>query len=196
MVWALDARLRERHHVQEFTRHPDCILRMQLARQREYVTLSDDTALRPGDRIINLHLWSEQFPLMANAGPTLAWAQRVHRVFDLSLRELAHHLTQRSELDDVRAFRVILSLGVASQRHQLLRIMGRYGFEMIAMREASSLAQRVHRLGENILISMMVLARNPMALRRDSLWRERVAVYLSRRSLEGRYGPEPVGEPT
>jgi hypothetical protein len=43
-------------------------------------------------------------------------------------------------------------------------------------------------LGENILISMMVLARNAAALRADVLRRDRTLVFLSRRELRRRYG--------
>jgi hypothetical protein len=188
LVWRLDAKLRQRHHVREYTRNRDCMLRLETGREVERVTLSDATVL-PGDRIVHLHLWNEQFPRMADHGPTLAWAKRVNRVFDSSLRELAGHLARCPELDDVVAFRILLGLGVPSQRLQLLRIMGRFGFELVPTPEPSSLMERARRLGENVLISLMVVARNPWALRRDSLWRDRVRVYLSRRKLEQRYGP-------
>ena len=46
----------------------------------------------------------------------------------------------------------------------------------------------MHWFGENILISMMVLARNAAALRADVLWRNRTLVFLSRRELRRRYG--------
>jgi cytochrome b561 len=46
----------------------------------------------------------------------------------------------------------------------------------------------MHRLGENIFISMMVLAHNAAALRADTLWRDRTLVFLSRSRLQERYG--------
>ena len=46
----------------------------------------------------------------------------------------------------------------------------------------------MHRLGENILISLMVFAQNARALRLDTLMRVRVPIYLSRRTLEQKFG--------
>jgi hypothetical protein len=46
----------------------------------------------------------------------------------------------------------------------------------------------LHWFGENILISMIVLAQNASALRADTLWRDRTLVVLSRQTLQRRYG--------
>jgi hypothetical protein len=46
----------------------------------------------------------------------------------------------------------------------------------------------LNRLGENILISMIILAHNPGALHLDTLSRVRVPIYLSRRALEREFG--------
>jgi hypothetical protein len=62
--------------------------------------------------------------------------------------------------------------------------MERYGFETIAEHEHLPLGERAHRLGENILISLIVFARNARALRLDTLKRVRVPIYLSRRVLD------------
>jgi hypothetical protein len=50
------------------------------------------------------------------------------------------------------------------------------------------MGERLHRFGENILISLIVLAHNPGALRPDTLKRVRVPIYLSRRVLEKKFG--------
>jgi len=42
----------------------------------------------------------------------------------------------------------------------------------------------LHRFGENILISLIVLAHNAGALRSDTLARVRVPIFLSRRVLD------------
>jgi hypothetical protein len=74
--------------------------------------------------------------------------------------------------------------GTRSQSGQVARIMGYYGFETIPETGALSLGERLHRFGENILISMIVLAHNAAALRSDTLARVRVPIFLSRRALE------------
>lgn len=189
-VWALDARLRLRHGVSEYTRCEDCIFRMALAASRRDLTLADGTGLRAGDRVIDLHVWNEQFPRMLPAGPTLGWAKQIKRSIDLSLRELARHLASRCDLDDVRAVRACLRTDVAETFGRLARFMARYGFEAIAAAPAPP-AERMHRLGENIVTAAMVLASNPAAFRTRCLWHSRIEMYLSRASLEARYGCAP-----
>jgi hypothetical protein len=161
---------------------------MQITRSADDLMLRDGTRVRPGDRIINLHLWSEQVPLIPPAGPTLAWARHICRTFESSLQELALHLAARSDVEDIVAIRVSTALGSAVRKDQVSRVLSRFGFEVAPRQEETSLGERIHRYGENILISLMVLAHNPITMRSDTLRRDRVALYLSRRSLARRYG--------
>jgi YkoP-like protein len=188
MVSALDDRLRLRHGVIEYTNSPECLFRIQLVTSNENYVLSDGTCIRPRDRVANLHVWNEQFPCFVGKGPTLAWACRVNHAFDLSLRELAGFLEARRDLDDVVAICANMSLKPAERSAQLVRFVSRFGFEQIAAASSRSFRQQVHWFGENILISMMVLARNAAALRIDTLRRDRTLVFLSRRELRRRYG--------
>jgi hypothetical protein len=188
MVAALDDRLRLRHGVIEYTNSSECLFRIQLITSNESYVLSDGTCIRRGDRVANLHVWNEQFPCFAGKGPTLAWARRVNQAFELSLRELACFLDGRRDLDGVVAICANMSLEPAERSAQLVRFVGRFGFEQIAATSSPSFRQQMHWFGENILISMMVLARNAAALRADILRRDRTLVFLSRRELRRRYG--------
>jgi len=187
MVAALDDRLRLRHGVIEYTNSSECLFRIQLVISNESYVLSDGTCIRFGDRVASLHVWNEQFPCFVGKGPTLAWARRVNHAFDLSLRELAGFLEARRDLDDVVAICANMTLGPAERSAQLVRFVNRFGFEQIAAASSRSFRQQVHWFGENILISMMVLARNAAALRVDTLRRDRTLVFLSRRELRRRY---------
>jgi hypothetical protein len=188
MVAALDDRLRLRHGVIEYTNSSECLFRIQLVASNESYVLSDGTCIRRGDRVGNLHVWNEQFPCFASKGPTLAWARRVNQAFELSLRELAGFLDGRRDLDGVVAICANMSVEPAERSAQLVRFVGRFGFERIAAASLHSFRQQMHWFGENILISMMVLARNAAALRADTLRRDRTLVFLSRRELRRRYG--------
>jgi hypothetical protein len=188
MVAALDDRLRLRHGVIEYTNSSECLFRIQVATCNESYVLSDGTCIRRGDRVSNLHVWNEQFPCFAGKGPTFAWARRVNQAFELSLRELAGFLDGRRDLDDVVAICANMSLEPAERSAQLVRFVGRFGFEPIAAASSRSFRQQMHWFGENILISMMVIARNAAALRADTLRRDRTLVFLSRRELRRRYG--------
>ncbi|MGO8922818.1 MAG: YkoP family protein [Xanthobacteraceae bacterium] len=187
MVAALDDRLRLRHGVIEYTNSSECLFRVQFVAGSENYVLSDGTCIRPGDRIANLHIWNEQFPCFAGKGPTLAWARRVNQAFEFSLRELAGFLDGRRDLDDVVAICAKLSLEPAERSAQLVRFVSRFGFERIAAASSWSFRQQMHWFGENILISMIVAARNAAALRADTLRRDRTLVFLSRRELRRRY---------
>jgi hypothetical protein len=188
MVAALDDRLRVRHGVIEYTSASECLFRIQLVTSNESYVLSDGTCIRRADRVVNLHVWNEQFPCFAGKGPTLAWARRVNQAVELSLRELVGFLDGRRDLDDVVAVCANMSLEPAERSAQLVRFVGRFGFEPIAATSSRSFRQQMHWFGENILISMMVLARNAAALRADILRRDRTLVFLSRRELRRRYG--------
>ncbi len=187
LIEAVDRRLRRRFGVSEYTRSPECLLRIQVIRSAHDLFLRDGTCVRPGERIINLHFWNEQIPPIPATGPTLSWARRMNERFERSMQELARHLATRSDMDDVAAVRANAALGTAAQRGQVSRILLRLGFEIIP-EDSSSFAQRIHLYCENIFISLIVLARNAIALRRDTLVRGRVTAYLSRRALEQRYG--------
>ena len=187
LVRALDDRLRLRQGVFEYTGNPDCLFRIQVIAASDDLILSDGVAVRAGDRLINLH-WNEQFPRFPEDGPTLRWARRVNRNFEVSLRELAHFLAVRRDFDDVVAICGNMALGSAERSAQLARWVGGFGFERVATPNSQSLTQQLHRFGENILISMMILARNAAALRADTLRRDRLLVVSSRQKLQRRYG--------
>jgi hypothetical protein len=190
LVTRIDERLRRRYGVSEFTRSRQCIFRMQVVSAGDNLLLNDGTRLRPRSRIINLHLWNEQVPHMPAGGPTLVWARRMSRGIDVSLRELATLLAARRDLDGVVALRADMKFGLPEQSTQLARISGRYGFEHVPSREPQSLGEHLHRRGESILIAMLVLARNSAGFRMSRMWRSSTVVYLSRRELMRRYGPE------
>jgi hypothetical protein len=190
LVTPIDVRLRRRHGVTEFTRSRECIFRMQVVSAGDDLLLNDGTRIRPQSRIINLHIWNEQLPRMPASGPTLGWARRMSRGLDVSLRELARLLAKRRDLDDAVALRADMKFGSAEQSAQLARISGRYGFEAVPLREPRSLGAYLHRCGESILIAMLVLARNSAGFRVNRIWRDSTVVYLSRRELMRRYGPE------
>lgn len=190
MVSLLDSRLRHSQGVVEYTDHPDCIFRLQIIGSDDAFTLSDGTRLQIGERVLDLHLWNEHIPPFPDDGPTLSFARQIQRSIDVSLRELSRYLRTRNDLNDVCAIRGNLSLGGRGRSDQIARIAARVGFERAATRRTRSLRERLHLLGENMLISMLVLSQNSAALRADTLQRDRTLTYLSRRVLDERYGDD------
>ena len=91
-LFRFDAWLRRRNRVFEYTAHPQCIFRMQVVALGHEVALADGTRLRPGDRIIDLHIWNEQFPRFPADGATLSWALKIRSRVAISLAQLARYL--------------------------------------------------------------------------------------------------------
>jgi hypothetical protein len=184
---AFDDRQRRRQAVFEYTRNPACVFRLDITRAAYELTLRDGTLVRPGDRVARLHFWNEQIPTLPEDGATIAWARRMQRAIGVSLDELAHYLAGRPDLADIAVVCGLVPSATKSQSGQLARIMAYYGFETIPEPHPLPLRERLHRLGENILISFIVLAHNAGALRPDTLMRVRVPIYLSRRILESEF---------
>jgi hypothetical protein len=189
-VFGLDRWLRRRQGVFEYTGNPSCIFRIQRAQADECLTLSDGTEIAPGDTILNLHLWNEHMPPMGTDGATVSWARELCHRIEVSMLELARYLAECPELDDIKGVRGDMRLGTAEQSAQLARLAARYGFEAIAEAVGADnfSSGSLHRLGENILIFLLVLATNPVAVGAPVLRRDHKLVYLSRSALTRRYG--------
>jgi hypothetical protein len=187
---AFDDWQRQRQAVFEYSHSPTCIFRLDISRAPRKLTLRDGTVVSEGDRVARLHFWNEQIPTLPERGATIAWARRMKRAIGDSLHELACYLATRPDLADVAVVCGYVPSGTRSQSGQVARIMGYYGFETIPETAALSLGERLHRFGENILISMIVLAHNAAALRSDTLARVRVPIFLSRRALEREFTSE------
>ena len=188
LVFGLDALLRRWHAVTEYSIDNRCIFRIQLAQIEDTVRLADGTLARPGDRIIDLHLWNEHLPRLPAGGASVDWALEMRRCLEVSLRELAAYLNVHQEFRDVRILRGHIKLCVSEQCDQMARLCRRLGFEIADSDEPGSLIERVHGFGQNILISLMVLALNAGAIRADSLRRTTLNAYLSRKQLISRFG--------
>ena len=121
---------------------------------------------------------------MPKNGATIGWARQMQRAIVISLRELARYLASQPELGEITVICADVPSATKNQSGQLARIMAYYGFETIASPARLPPGERLRRFGENILISLIVLVHNARALRPDTLWRVRVPIYLSRRTLE------------
>jgi hypothetical protein len=195
-VFGFDVWLRRWCSVFEYSSDPDCIFRLRLVRLKDPIILSDGTACAAGDRIAELHLWNEHIPCFPPEGATLPWARHMIRCIDASLRDLAWFLNSRPDLGNVRGVRGETALLTAGHSDPLLLICARYGFRVIRHAERLSFGTRLHRLGENILVALMVLARNPRAFHLNYLMRGRLEVFLPRAVLDERFqGAKPGRAP-
>lgn len=188
LVFRLDSWLRKSNSVFEFSESPECVFRLQVVRLDSNVRHAG--ALHPkGDRIIVLHLWNEHVPAIQSDGP-LAWAIKVHYLIETSFRELACWLAKRPDLGDVQLIAADAVFGVRAQKGRLGRMARRYGFDVMPAQYFSR-PGALRRFGENVLISMFVLACNPVAFRLNGLWRYRLLMMMTRQTLFSRYSRAP-----
>jgi hypothetical protein len=187
-VFSLDRWLRRWHGVYEFTAHRECLFRAERCLAEAALSLSDGVRVRRGDPLLRVHLWNEHMPPMGQKGPTVAWARRASRAIETSLRELARHLAQCSDLDAVVAICADMRLATAQQSAQLARIVSRYGFEA-AKDSRAGRPGFLRLIGENILMVLLVLATNPIAFRAEILRRGHARVIISRAKLLRLYRP-------
>jgi hypothetical protein len=186
-IFGFDAALRRWQSVVEFTSDSSCILRIRIGRLDRDLVLADGSCGRAGERFVDLHLWNEQVPTMPKQGASIAWARQMHVCFQESLAQLARYLAERRDLNDISVMRCTLMFAGPERDGQMARLLARYGFELVPADTRLGLRERARRFAENILISLIVLARNAAALRRDTLRRGRTRVFMSRRLLEQRY---------
>jgi hypothetical protein len=184
-VFALDRRIRRRMGVFEYTLHPQCLFRLQVVRIEDSLALADGTCVARGSRTLVLHLWNEQMPVIGPTGPTIAWARKVDRAMDFSLRELARYLAAQSHLSDIALICGNMPVIGCAQAKRLGRILARYGFE--AAVDDSDRRGLLHRLGDAVFVLMLVLAANPRAVRSAVLRCCNMRVFVSRAALEQRY---------
>lgn len=185
-VYRLDAHLRRSGGVVEYAHDPEVIFRIGFSRLRHDAVLPDGTCFPCGEMVLDIHLWNERVPEFAATESPIAWGRRMNRGLDRSLAALSRYLADRPELAGIRAIRAGMAFATAEQAAQVLRICARYGFAPVQpVREG--LPERLHRLAENVWIGMLILARNPGALRPDVLTRIRTPVIVPRAELERRY---------
>jgi YkoP domain len=191
-LFVFDALMRNHLGVIEYSDHPACIFRLEIAQSRVSLTLTDGTALRCGERVARLHFWNEHVPPLAG-GATIRWARRMQQSISISLQELAHYLSSTPALGDISVVCGDVPSATRGQCLQVAHIMGYYGFETIIEESGLPLGERIHRLGENFLISLAVFAQNRAAFRFDTLMRVRVPIYMSRRALQHKFGSRSGG---
>lgn len=191
-VRRLDAFLRRRQHIFDFSNDPRCVLRISPDVCREAIVLADGAAVVPGDAVGEIHFLNDHLPQIPPGGPGIAWANEARRALEHSLRLLARAAVADSRLQHVRAFHGTIILGVRGGRKQIDRTASRLYFQRIDPRMPPGLSTRIHHIFQNILVRMLIWTFNPGGVRGLGLRRQRNSLWISRRTLLGQYGPPPT----
>ena len=191
-VRRLDAWLRRRQGIFEFTQSPRSMLRLALVQSKQSVTLSDGTRVQPGDVIGELHIWNDRLPLTPVTGPDLAWAMELRRGMSSSMEELAEAARRDPRLKDVKVFGATAVFFSRRGEQQIRRMAGRLGFETIAPNTPPKFWRKFHDFWENFLIFGLQWVYNPGSLRGKAFIRPREPLWISRERLIDRYVDAPA----
>lgn len=195
IILVLDALLRRRFGIYEYTQDPECVLRIALRRSHSTCTLSDGTVIQEGAPIVELHFWNEHIPRMGPAGPDLAWGLRFYRRLRKSLAELARYVNQTPEMKGVVAFRGESSFAAEVGWERYADVMRRLGFEFRPLPPQNAW-QRFVGFFEHLYVWALIWAFNPVSLRgKRLLTAARGELWISRQRLLERYLPTEAAQP-
>ena len=182
-VKGVDALLRARQRIEEFTDDRDCVLRVSLGKSGRAVTLSDGAHVAPDDMILRLHLWNEHLPIMPENGPNAAWAASFATRMRHSLALIAARLDRDPRLADIAAAQGAPAFPWRLGASQMSRIAAHFGFDAFEHESGA-----VHAFLDSILLRGLVRAFNPAGQRGRGVLYRRCDVWISRAKLLSRYG--------
>lgn len=182
-VRGVDALLRHRLGIQEFTDDEQCIFRIAVEPAGRHLVLSDGTAIAAADRVLQLHFWNEHLPNMGSAGPDAAWAALMKRRIRRSLASVAALVERERQYHAVRALHGSPPFASRIGAAQMVRTARRFGFDVVQPEAPPELRERVHEMFDSMLMWGMAYAFNPAALRSKGLLRHRHQLWISREKL-------------
>jgi hypothetical protein len=128
-IRGIDWLLRRSSRCEEYSTHPDCLLRVSPVTSDTDIELSDGTLIHKGDPLLELHLWNER--LISHVLPLedLALGRAILRYLRASLRLLNEWVTSHPMEGDYRGVRA--EFGMFVDLRQAEAILGRLGFDVV-----------------------------------------------------------------
>lgn len=130
LIRSFDALLRWAYGVFEFCDDKTCLLRLQVTGAPHPLHL-DGQVVDTDEPVLQLHLWNEHVPPLPTAGPDLAWAAQMHRLFVRSLHAVARQMRSDPRLARVRAVGGVTALFSPVEYRGGKRLMQRLGFTVM-----------------------------------------------------------------
>jgi len=166
LIRLLDAFLRGKYGVFEFSQDSDCLLRLQVTTAPHSLNFPDQV-VTDGEPVLALHLWNEHVLTVSPDGLDLAWAKSMQRSFVKSLHSAAGYLQSNPELAEIRAVGGASALLYPGGGVGGIKLMNRLGFIVVPYH--SSLG-RLGEFWENFYSWMLIFAYNPGDLRYRHFW--------------------------
>jgi ceramide glucosyltransferase len=190
-IHRLDAHLRRKQGIFEFSDDPGCLLRISVEAAEMDLEFADGTQVKAGEPVGILHLWNEHLLKIPSDGADLRWAIAMRQLMQFTLHELTGAMHTDPRLRRAGAFGGTALFASRGGPSQVAKIASRFGFEWIADTRKPSLRRRIHDYFQNFLVFGLEWAFNPAGLRGKGFLRPREALYMSREALLYRYASEP-----
>jgi ceramide glucosyltransferase len=194
-VRRLDAHLRRKQGIFEFSDSPRCVLRVNVAPAEADLAFSDGTEVHAGEPVGVIHLWNEHLTTIPSGGADLRWAITLRKATEFSLGELAKAARYDPRLREVKAFGGTAGFVSRAGVAQVAKMASRFGFDWVPDRRRRSAFRRVHDFFENFLTLGLQWAFNPAGLRGKGFIRPREPLWMSRDALMERYPPAGKRKP-
>jgi hypothetical protein len=185
LIRRFDALLSRAIGVFEFCDDSNCVLRLQITQKSRALCFAGQ-GVRAGEPVLGLHLWNEHIPPLPLAGPDLAWAAQMRRLFIHSLRAVAVQMTSDPRLARVRAVGGATTLLSPDSHSGGRRFLQRLGFTILPYRSPLG---RFGEFWENFYAWWLMWTFNVASLRhRKLLHLHRSEFWMSAEEFLNRYG--------
>jgi len=184
LSWAVkrvDAALRARQGIEEYTDDPLCVLRISLGKAGRALTLSDGARIAPDDEVVQIHFWNEQLPLIPRTGPNAAWAATLGGRVRHSLSLFVARMQVDRRFDAMTALWTDPPAADGVGQMQMSRIGRHLGFDVFDHEESA-----LQAFFQGLLVSALLRTFNPGAKRARLAYR-RCEIWISRAKLMSRY---------
>lgn len=189
VLW-IDARLRQHAGLFEYSDDPRCLFRLAYARARHAVEIPG-LSIRPGDEILDLHLWNEHVPALPPAGADMHWSALAYRQMVWSLHVLSRLFEHGGSFDEVKALRGITLLFGSAEDGMGRRLARRMGFQLVDYRPVLG---GFGIFWENFYAWWLMRAYNRPSVSGRSMFNlARSEAWMPRATLLGRYGQSRGG---
>lgn len=187
--WAMrrvDAILRRRLGIVEFSDEPDCLIRISREIAPRTLTLPSGDVVPEGAPVLGIHLWNEHLPAIPNGGRTAAWGSLFARRMRRSLALLARYLETEPRYRDIAAITAAPTFPDRIGPLTLTRVCEYFGWEIVPPEQRQH-AGAIHTWLDSMLIWLLIWTFNPGGLRGHGLSHGRIEVWMTRARLLDHY---------
>lgn len=191
LSWAMrhvDAVLRRRLGIVEFSDDPQCVFRISRRVLSAAVVLPSGASVAAGQAVIDVHLWNERMPAIPADGSTTAWAVAFGRRLQYSFGLLADYIVHDPRCRDIVAIAAEPVFPTRLGPEALTRLCRRLGWEVMPRRESRG---RMAAWFDSMLIWLLIRVFNREGSRGRGLSHGRIEVWMTRARLLDRYAARP-----